>query len=558
MLKKLKVGKRLLVAFLIVVILSSFSGIIGVFLINNLNQNYNDTMHHYGFSQGDLGSLGQTFQAQRSTILYIANAKTSEEREKYKEQLIGQVDKINTKLQDLEKYIKTDKEKDLYNYLVTELDTYGQVRTDAIELLDSDYDTSMNMFKTQAAPLGLEIEDTINKILKDKSEFGEYQADHLQRMSVAFETIMIILILSSIGLSIFIAYWITRGVTKPVHELREVANRMAEGDLDCHLDYHGHDELGNLADNMRTMMERISHYMSVISSTTEKIAKGDFSMTFDEEEFKGDFHAIQISLHTLTSSMSNVMSQISQTSDQVASGADQVSSSAQALSQGATEQASSVEELAATINDISQNVSRNAENAQNANKQVQDTENELNFGKERMQNLTDAMDTISSASAEISKVIKTIEDIAFQTNILALNAAVEAARAGEAGKGFAVVANEVRSLANKSQEASKNTAVLIERALESIESGNNIAGETAKSMDRIVTSSKTMAELVYEISTASESQAEAISEVTLGMDQISSVIQTNSATSEESAAASEELAAQAQLLKSLMAKFKLN
>ena len=167
------------------------------------------------------------------------------------------------------------------------------------------------------------------------------------------------------------------------------------------------------------------------------------------------------------------------------------------------------------------------------------------------------MEAVSNASAEINKVIKTNEDIAFQTNILALNAAVEAARAGEAGKGFAVVADEVRNLANKSQEASKNTAVLIEDALSSIETGNRIAKETADSMDHIVESSQAMAILVHQISTASEQQAQAVAQVTLGIDQISSVVQTNSATSEESAAASQELSSQANIMKVLMQRFKI-
>ncbi len=557
MLKNLKVGKRLLVTFLIVVVFSSLAGILGIYLIRNLNQDYSTTMHDYGFAQGDIGSLGQVFQAHRATILYIANAKTKEERDQYIEKLNEQVDEINQKLQNLQAYMKTKSEQTMYSDLSAKMNTYDQIRSQAIGLLDSNHEEAMVMFSSQAAPLGLEIADTINSVLADKSHTGDVKSAELSRLSSTFIAIMAGIIFVSIFISVIIALSITKGINRPVNELKDVADRMAEGDLKCTLEYQSGDELGQLAESMRTMMKRISYYMGVISATTEKLSQGDFDIPYDPEEFKGEFRPVQISIQNLTASLNNVMVRIIQSSDQVASGADQVSSGAQALSQGATEQASSIEELAATINDISQNINRNAENAKNANQQVDATETELEFGKDRMQNLTEAMDNISSASAEIGKVIKTIEDIAFQTNILALNAAVEAARAGEAGKGFAVVANEVRNLANKSQEASKSTAVLIERALQSIESGNLIAGETAESMSRIVQSSKMMAELVYEISTASKDQAAAVSEVTLGIDQISSVIQTNSATSEESAAASEELAAQAQMLKQLMAQFKL-
>lgn len=557
MLKKLKVGKRLLVTFLIVVVFSSFAGIMGIALIQNLNREYSKTMHDYGFAQGDIGSLGQVFQSHRATILYIAYSKTAEERAGYIEKLNQQVDEINQKLQNLQVFMKTESEQKLYNDLTAKMNTYDQIRSQAIDLLDSNPEEAMVMFSTQAAPLGLEIADIINSALSDKSHTGDINSVELTRLSSTFIAIMAGIILISILISVMIALSITRGINRPVNELKDVADRMAEGDLKCTLEYQSADEFGQLADSMRTMMKRISYYMDVISATTEKLSQGNFDIPYDPEEFKGEFRPVQISIQNLTASLNNVMASIIQSSDQVASGADQVASGAQALSQGATEQASSIEELAATINDISQNVNRNAENAKNANQQVKDTETELEFGKDRMQNLTGAMDSISSASAEIGKVIKTIEDIAFQTNILALNAAVEAARAGEAGKGFAVVANEVRNLANKSQEASKSTAVLIERALQSIESGNLIAGETAESMNRIVQSSKMMADLVYEISTASEDQAQAVSQVTLGIDQISSVVQTNSATSEESAAASEELASQAQMLKQLMAQFKL-
>lgn len=557
MLKKMKIGKRLLITFLLVVLFSSFAGLIGITLIQRLNHEYSSTLHDYGFSQGNIGGLGQVFQAHRATILYIANAKTPEEQASYIEKLNTQVEEINQQMQALKIYMKTESEQTFYSNLMDEMNKYDIIRSQFIELLSSNPDEAKVMLSTQAAPLGLEIADTINKAMADKSSAGDIKAAELTRMSSAFIIIMCGIILISIVSSIIIALFITRGITSPINELKEAANQMAEGALKCSLEYQSEDELGILANSMRTMMERISHYMDVISFTTGKLAQGDFDIPHDNEEFKGEFRPVQISIQNLSASLNNVMTRISQASNQVASGADQVSSGAQALSQGATEQASSIEELAATTSDILHNINRNAKNAKNANLEVKTTESELAFGKEQMTNLTDAMNTISSASAEISKVIKVIEDIAFQTNILALNAAVEAARAGGAGKGFAVVANEVRSLANKSQEASKNTALLIERTLKSIESGNNIARETAETMDHIVSASKTMAELVSQISEASEEQAQAVSQVTVGIDQISSVVQTNSATSEESAAASEELAAQAQTLNQLVAQFKL-
>lgn len=557
MLKKLKVGNRLLVAFVIVVLFSGLAGTIGILLIRAINKEYHAELEDYGFAQGDIGSLGQAFQAHRATVLYIIYSEDAAETARQKENLTKQIDLINEKMQMVQTRMKTDSEKELYSQLSEKMKSYEDIRSQTIELASKSSQESMAFFRSYAAPLAAEIADTINTMLSDKSAAGDIKSAQLSRQTSVFIAIMGTIIFFSIGTSVIIAISITRGITRPIDELKMVADRMAQGDLKCRLEYSSEDELGHLADSMRTMMGRLSYYMDYISVTTSRMAQGDFDIPHDPEEFKGEFRSVQLSIQNLTNSLNDVMAKITQSSDQVASGAEQVANSAQALSQGATEQASSIEELAATINDISNNINLNAENAKETNQQVNNTAAELEYGKTQMQDLTNAMEDISNASAEIGKVIKTIEDIAFQTNILALNAAVEAARAGAAGKGFAVVADEVRNLANKSQEASKNTAALIEHTLASIEAGNHIAKETAKSMDRIVQSSKTAADLAYQISTASKDQAFAVAQVTQGIDQISSVIQTNSATSEESAAASQEMAGQAQMLKLLMEKFQL-
>ncbi len=557
MLKRLKVKNRLLTAFLIVVLFSGLAGTIGILLIKTVNREYHAELQDYGFSQGDIGSLGQAFQAHRATVLYIIFSEDAAETAKQKENLNKQIEVINEKMQLVQARMKTASEKELYNQLAAKMKNYDEIRSQTIDLTTKSSQESMAYFRSYAAPLAAEIADTINTILLDKSTTGDMKSAQLSRQTSVFIGIMSSIIVISIVTSVIIAIVITKGITGPIDELKHVADRMAQGDLKSRLEYRSGDELGHLADSMRTMMERLSFYMDYISTTTGRMAQGDFDIPHEPEEFKGEFRFVQISIQNLTDSLNEVMAKITQSSDQVASGADQVASSSQALSQGATEQASSIEELAATINDISNNINQNADNAKETNKQVSSTAEELEFGKTQMQELANAMENISSTSSEIGKVIKTIEDIAFQTNILALNAAVEAARAGEAGKGFAVVADEVRNLANKSQEASKNTAALIERTLSSIKAGNYIAKETAQSMDRIVLSSKMAADLVYQISTASESQAYAVAQVTQGIDQISSVIQTNSATSEESAAASQEMAGQAQMLKLLIERFQL-
>lgn len=360
-------------------------------------------------------------------------------------------------------------------------------------------------------------------------------------------------------LAITITLLIKKTVVQPVLKIDSVAQKIADGELNQSIEYSSSDEFGKLAVNFNKTVSKLRDYViyiDEISKVLNEIADGelDFSLV---QEYTGDFAKIKHALERISDSLNQTLGDIDQSANQVASGADQVASGAQALSQGATEQASSVEELAATINEISDKVAKNADHAKQAREKTLDVIEEIGISNQRMQNMLSAMTDISTKSSEIGKIIKTIEDIAFQTNILALNAAVEAARAGTAGKGFAVVADEVRNLANKSSEASKNTAELIESSLSAVDNGTKIADETAASLVSVVKGIENVNLTIEGISSASEEQAISINQVTLGMDQISSVVQTNSATSEESAAASQELSGQAQMLKELVGRFHL-
>lgn len=348
-------------------------------------------------------------------------------------------------------------------------------------------------------------------------------------------------------------------IASPITSCANRLKLLAEGDLDSPVtEVKDKDETGILADATRELVSRLGMIIKDVDYVLHEMAAGDLTVsTTCDAAYVGGFKGIHEAMHQLKAELGETLLNISRSSGEVAAGADQVSAGAQALSQGATEQAGSIEELAATIGDISKQVEGNARSAKEASNKAKEMAEELSSGKEQMQKMTKAMDEISQTSGEIGKIIKTIEDIAFQTNILALNAAVEAARAGEAGKGFAVVADEVRNLASKSGEASKNTSALIENSYQSVQNGALIAAETKESLNRIAAASERTVSLINEISNSSGEQAVSIGQVNQGIDQISSVVQTNSATAEESAATSEELSGQAQILKNLIDRFRL-
>lgn len=370
---------------------------------------------------------------------------------------------------------------------------------------------------------------------------------------------LIVSALAVVLMTLLVAIQTRRIIGRPVKELSRAATRIAEGELDQTIRYQSKDELGMLADDFNRVTLRLRDYVKYINEISEKlreIAQGNLAFRL-ENEYTGEFSKIKSSLDEISVELNDAMGQLRTSSRDVAAGAAQISNSAVTLSQGSTEQAAEVETLAGHIGSVSDSVNKIAQRAQEASLISTEVKQGLLDSNAKMQNLTEVIQRISDKSAEINKIVKTIEDIAFQTNILALNAAVEAARAGEAGKGFAVVADEVRTLAGKSSLAAKETTTLLGQTINSMEEGVSAAQDTANSMLTAVNHADRMHVLISGIADYTKQQAVTATEISHGIDQIAVVVQSNVSTAESSAAASEELSGQAAALKELVSKFRL-
>lgn len=349
---------------------------------------------------------------------------------------------------------------------------------------------------------------------------------------------------------------IIRRALDPIQVITEEAGKLEAGDLNIHIDIQSNDELGRLAQAFNHISIIINNYVNDISEQLSQMADNNMDINITQD-YIGDFIPIQVSIEKISESLNETLHEIVVSADEVSASSENVSSGAQILSDGAAEQASAIDQLAASIESLSQDVSANAQDAQTANNFVSEVNRHIDESNKKMEHLIQAMSEISHSSGEIEKIVKTIEDIAAQTNLLSLNASIEASRAGMAGKGFAVVANEIRELAAKSAQAVNQTASLIATSQEAVENGMNIADNTAKSLMTVVKGSEKILFSVEKISNASQNQKEVLEQITTNVDSISNVVQSNSSFAQNSAATSAELSDQSKRLHELVNRFHL-
>ena len=549
--KNMSIKKSLIVGFGTTILISVIIIVASLLLMNSQKSAYTDIIDHYVESTELIADCRITYNiAARNLRDVVLSGETAALTT-----VSSKLDELDTLFSDLRGVFPLE-DKSTLDAFDNAIKTWKTDAQQIAEVVRTDRSQAVDLIVNNCTPK-----------LNAAAQAGEAaaaalavaQADIIAKQNLT-SNIALVVIIGVMVVAVFIvlmmATKIIKSLVEPSTQVRNALVGFSQGNLNVPVDFNGKNELGDMCDALRTSQNVLHSVISDISETTGQMAKGNFDVELTAT-FPGDLAPIQQSVNQFVIRMSDTITNIAQSATQVSAGSEQVSNSSQSLAQGATEQASAVEELAATINDISVSSKQTAASAEEAQSSVAQAGAQVNASNEYVKQLNVAMQNISSSSEEIGKIIATIENIAFQTNILALNAAVEAARAGSAGKGFAVVADEVRNLASKSDEAAKATKDLIENSITAVREGADVVNKVTESLEQTTVLAGGVSKLMDQVTEAVESQTTAIAQITEGIDQISAVVQTNSATSEECAAASEELSSQANIMHQLMAEFKV-
>lgn len=557
-LKNMKIGKRLMVSYAIVMVLLLVCIVTSVINLVSIGQQITQFYEHPFQVSASANIINAKFEEMQKSVFRaistedaditseaIANAKAAgtvitENMAIVKDLYLGDLQDINT--------------------LETKLSELAPMREHVLELATENKNVeAAEYMEANNIPCIEQIQVYLDKLIDTADTTGQTLITSVQQKQ-GFAVIMLaVLGVASFVISMAFANFITKSITEPISEMEQVAENLAEGILDAAIiTYASADEVGNLAANMKSAIVGLKLLIGDLSYLMKEIAGGNLALTTTQEgAYKGEFRPILMSIRDMNNNLNLTIGEIREASEQVSVGSTQMAESAQGLAEGATEQAGTVEELNATVENVTEMAKKSAEDAEQTSEEISASAKKAEQSRAEMDKLMEAMQRIDSTSKEIVNIIGSIEDIATQTNLLSLNASIEAARAGDAGRGFAVVADQIGKLASDSAQSAANTRELIMKTLDEIQVGNDITSVVSAAFANIIKEVEAFAAAAENIKQQSVEQSQNLQQVSEGIEQISGVVQNNSATAEETSATSEELAAQADNLKELVARFQL-
>ena len=564
MLANMKIQKRLTTSFVIVAALLSVAGLVAAIASSIMGNKYSHALNEYGFAQGDVGRMMTDFANIQSDMRAVV-AYTGALDDDLMVDLLKHLDQTKKdyeeELAKVATLMVTETGKKVMAELETASDNYFEIQKEVMAVAKSHNSgvAAQPMCISDLQPSYDSTSVLIEKIMDLKTTLGNDLANKLRLAETVIVVIVVICVIIGMTTAITLGKKVSTGIAKPLNELVDRFDKFSKGDLESPFPtYDRPDEVGELMKAGREMSRVLCGVLKDMIQALTKLANGDWTATSQHPDlFIGDILPMAKGMTETINKMNEALHSIRDVSEQVSIGASGLAEAAQSLAEGATDQAGAVEELQATIASISEAVNHTAEKTKESYKQAQEYSEKANASRGEMEKLTEVMSRISETSKQIGNIISEIEDIASQTNLLSLNASIEAARAGEAGKGFAVVADQIGKLADQSGKSAVDTRRLIEGILQEIESGNSVAGHAAGSIAEVVEGVNQIASTVSGLAQISSEQAESMGQVEIGVNQISEIVQSNSAAAQELSATSEEMLAQAETMSTLERQFTL-